>query len=57
MAEPVNDLISLIASQDQTGCSPSTLTLLGKASFSFFGVGGGGCCCCCFFLNFFIFCF
>lgn len=27
MAERVNDLIPLIASQDQTGCSPSTLTV------------------------------
>lgn len=35
MAKRVNDLISLIASQDQTGCSPSTLTGFGKG-LSFF---------------------
>lgn len=33
MAKQVNDLISLIASQDQPGCSPGTLSGVGEPCF------------------------
>lgn len=36
MAWRVNDLISLIASQDQAGCSPSTFTAFGEGLGVFF---------------------
>lgn len=36
MAKRVNDLISLIASQDQPGCSPDTLSGVGEPCFFFF---------------------
>lgn len=35
MAKRVNDLISLIASQDQPGCSPDTLSGVGEPCFFF----------------------
>lgn len=35
MAKRVNDLISLIASQDQPGCSPGTLSGVGEPCYFF----------------------